>query len=87
MKAVDLTDGVGLIAQIRGASAHGPEAFISSIGVPDRSRIQYLSGSFGFLFGKQYLLTASRAFMGPRTLRDAPWQIGLTGVRLSASPG
>lgn len=85
-KVLDLVDGVGLIAQTRFATTRGSQQFVESLGVAGKRQVSYGSASFGFLFGRQYLVTASRAIIGPKVIREAPWQIGLTVVRLPTSP-
>jgi hypothetical protein len=81
LKMFDANNGAGLVSQVRVAQARGSSGYITSLGVPDRDHFTYLTGSVGFAFSKQYMLTASRVIGGPSLLRKTPWQIGLTILR------
>jgi hypothetical protein len=84
-KVLDLIDGVGTVAQFRWAYATGARGYMESLGVSGHG-VTYLTASFGFLFGRQYLVTASRALGGPKMIRQMPWQVGVTVVRLPTAP-
>jgi hypothetical protein len=77
---------VGVVTQVRWANARGSRNFVESLGLPGKHNVTYATASFGFLFGKQYLITASRGIGGPAAIRRSPWQVGLTVVRLPVSP-
>lgn len=81
-KLLDFEDGVGVVTQIRWANARGSRNFVSTLGLPNKHALNYATASVGFLFGKQYLVSASKPFGGPKVIRNTPWQVGLTIIRL-----
>lgn len=84
-KAFDLVDGVGAIFQTRGGYVRGNGDYVKSLGV-SRSAVAYGTISLGFVFDRQYMITASKAVFGPTVITKAPWQVGVTIVRLPSTP-
>jgi hypothetical protein len=86
VKSVDLVDGFGVFLQTRSAWAGGTSRFGDLLGVEKgKDSFGYSTLSTGFSFAGRYLITASRTFAGPRSLRDLGWQVGFTAVRGPAS--
>ncbi|MCU0626825.1 MAG: hypothetical protein MUF21_10150 [Gemmatimonadaceae bacterium] len=87
-KMVDPVDGVGIVTQLRWGNARGSRAFVESLGIGGKHTVSYATAAVGFQFARQYMITASRAFGGPRAIRTAPWQVGLSIFRSGESvPG
>jgi hypothetical protein len=84
-KVLDIKDGSGIVGQVRVANARGANGFVASLGIPDKRSVTYATASVGFLFGKEYMITVSKAFAGPAPIRRPPFQVGLTVLR-SAPP-
>lgn len=80
-KVLDLLSGVGLVGQVRWAHARGARDFGRSLGLA-ANHLTYATTSLGFVFNRQYMLTGSRAFGGPRAVRRPDWTLGLTLVRM-----
>lgn len=84
-KVLDIKDGSGIVGQVRLANARGANGFVAALGIPDKSSVTYATASVGFLFGKEYMITVSKAFAGPAPIRRPPFQIGLTVLRSAPS--
>ena len=78
-KVLDAEHGAGVVVQTRLATAAGSRDFVRSVGVTGRY-VTYATTSVGFLFCTKYLLTASKAWGGPRVIAKQPWQTGITVV-------
>lgn len=77
----DAVDGVGVLLQIRSAYSGGTSRFGELLGVSNgKDHFGYSTLSAGFLFAGKYMITASRSVLGPRSLRDRGWQVGLTAI-------
>jgi hypothetical protein len=86
LKSVDMVDGVGVFFQTRLARAGGSGKFGELLGVErGRNHFEYATLSTGLFFGNRYLITASRTLLGPETLRELGWQVGVTAMRAPAS--
>ena len=82
LQSVDVDQGTGVFLQTRAAFAGGSGNFGDVLGLAtDRRRFGYGGLSTGILLGGKYALTASRTLVGPRSLRDVGWQVGVTIIR------
>jgi hypothetical protein len=80
-KFLDLAGGVGLTGQFRWAYALGSRKFGDALGLAS-DHLTYATVAFGFVFGRQYMLTLSRPIAGPGPVRKTDWTIGVTAVRM-----
>ena len=65
--------------------SRGNGDYVKSLGV-SRPALAYGTISLGFVFIEQYMITASKAVLGPTVITNSPWQVGVTIVRLPSTP-
>ncbi|HET7459388.1 MAG TPA: hypothetical protein VFJ74_17180 [Gemmatimonadaceae bacterium] len=83
LKSADVADGVGVFVQTRASVSGGSRPFLRAMGLADDSKASftYATASAGLLLGNKYLITASRTYAGPKSLRKFGWQVGVTAMR------
>jgi hypothetical protein len=77
----DAIEHVGFFTQARSGYASGGAKFGEAFRLDGKTGFAYTNFAAGFIFGGRYLLTGGRTLIGPASLRNMGWQVGVTVLR------
>jgi hypothetical protein len=81
---VDAAGAVGMFLMVRGGLAGGSGRFGDLLGA-ETNHFGYTTLTAGLSLGNRYLINVGRTLLGPHSLQDRGWQLGLTALRGAAS--